>query len=343
MGIKSKVLVSFLFYSLFIPSVSCQKKSAEWQGTISEEDGVIVVKNPKEPIYNEPLFTVEEELVIGDAEEGEEPVFLQVRGFAIDDEENIYVLDIKAAQIKIFDKNGTFLRTIGKKGQGPGELSIPINNQITVQNEIIVQDIGHFSVYSLKGDFLKTISTAKLNIGPSRFDNDGNIYGIAIGVDAENRLYELKKFTSDQEYLYALDSSPLPKDGEWDLFFFLIRYRLRDDDCVIAGYPVDYVIKIFSPEGTLITKIEKDYDPVEITQEEIDKAKSELQKEFLQGREIVVPKYYPAYQAFGCDEKNRMYVGTFEKTEDGKGFFYDVFNEEGKYINKLPLNIRPWV
>lgn len=339
---QSILILLSLCFSLLI--FCCQKKGADWKGTIEEKGDVIVLRNPKGPIYKEPLFTLEEDLVLGEATESEEPVFLQVRDIAIDSEEHIYVLDNKAAQVKVFDKRGSFLRTIGKKGQGPGELNRPTNIQISAQDEIIIQDISlsRFTLYSLNGDFLKSISTAKLRIGPSRFDSEGNIYGVAIGVDAENRLYEVKKFNTDQEYLYTLGSSPLPNDTEWDLFFYLIRYFLRDDDCVVTGYPVDYELNVFNPEGKLIRKIVKDYDPVEITQEERDKELNEIPKRYLKWRKLLKRKYHAAYRAFGCDEKKWLYVETFERTEDGKGYYYDIFDEEGKYINKLPLNIRLW-
>ncbi len=43
----------------------------------------------------------------------------------VDDEENIYVVDSKEACVMIFNKLGTHIRTIGKKGQGPGGSGVP--------------------------------------------------------------------------------------------------------------------------------------------------------------------------------------------------------------------------
>jgi len=47
---KGKVILSALFISIFVVFFSCGKKKAEWTGTIEEENGVILVKNPNEPI-----------------------------------------------------------------------------------------------------------------------------------------------------------------------------------------------------------------------------------------------------------------------------------------------------
>jgi len=47
--IKIKLILILLLFIILIPT-ACQKKSTKWQGSISEEDGVLVVRSPKEPI-----------------------------------------------------------------------------------------------------------------------------------------------------------------------------------------------------------------------------------------------------------------------------------------------------
>ncbi|MBC8357987.1 MAG: hypothetical protein H8E54_03440 [Candidatus Aminicenantes bacterium] len=66
MKIKIKfVLAVFLLFS-FILIVFCKKQKTEWKGTIEEENEVIVVKNPKEPIFHDDVFNLEEEITIGE-------------------------------------------------------------------------------------------------------------------------------------------------------------------------------------------------------------------------------------------------------------------------------------
>lgn len=63
-----------------------------------------------------------------------------------------------------FTLNGKFIRTIGKKGQGPGELvmtsSVKYDNQ---KEEIYMNDLlsGKIKVYSFDGDFIRDISVGK--------------------------------------------------------------------------------------------------------------------------------------------------------------------------------------
>ncbi len=62
------------------------------------------------------------------------------REIDVDEDGNIYVLDRKAIHIKVFNSCGKFVRTIGKKGQGPGEFETPSGIRITPQKEVLVCD-----------------------------------------------------------------------------------------------------------------------------------------------------------------------------------------------------------
>jgi len=52
------LIVSLLF--IFIMVVSFGGQKAKWKGKVEEKGGIIVVKNPKEPMYREDVFSLEE-------------------------------------------------------------------------------------------------------------------------------------------------------------------------------------------------------------------------------------------------------------------------------------------
>ena len=153
---KTKVGTMVLSLSIFMMIISCgEQKELEWKGTIEKVNGVTVVKNPKEPIYEEDIFSLKEELSIG--EEGREDyMFSQIGSVAVDEDDRIYVLDSKEAHIKIFDRNGNYIKTIGRKGQGPGEIGTPRNIWITSQNEVMVTDSRYrrFTFFCFVGEFI---------------------------------------------------------------------------------------------------------------------------------------------------------------------------------------------
>jgi len=157
MKINSFVFPTIVFLWMIFIFASPVQQKATWKGTIEKIDGVTVVKNPKEPMYEESVFRIEEELSIGEEGKGDEYLFSDARDIAVDEEGKLYILDIHEAHIKVFDKTGKYVRTIGNKGQGPGEMSRPSSLQITSQNEIAVNDSDALKIhfFSLNGNFLR--------------------------------------------------------------------------------------------------------------------------------------------------------------------------------------------
>jgi len=340
MKTKTRFVLTIFIIFIFAISITCEKQKTEWKGTIEEEDGVIIIKNPKEPIYIEDIFSLEEELSIGEAEGSEEYMFSRVRSVAVDEEERIYVLDDKEAHIKIFSRNGDYVKTVGKKGQGPGEIGLPRSVIITSQNDILVPDISNrrLAFFSLAGEFIKNISTAKMYLMSTKIDSEGNIIGIVVVREDENPRYELKKFDSDLDFLHSIASSPLPDTSSFNPFMPVLRWDLTKNDQIVCGYPKKYEIKIFDKDGNVIIKIMKDYNPSEITKEDIEQI-----EELPPTIKLSIPKYHAAYQWLIVDDESRIFVLTREKVENGDGYYYDIFDSEGRYIAKIPLKIRPLI
>ncbi len=337
---KIKIISILIIFSVIIIHFSCQKQKTEWKGIIEIKNGVTVVTNPKEPIYSEDIFSLEEELTIGEAEGRDEYMFSDIRSMVVDEAGRIYVLDWKEIHVKVFDQNGAYIRIIGKKGQGPGEFITPSNVFITHQNELVVDDFGRrLAIFSLEGEFKENLQIAKIGLMRIDIDSEGNLVGISAVREEENPRYELKKFDSELNYLHSLDGSPLPDLNAFNPFMGIILSQIDNNDQVICGYPGNYEIKIFDKEGILKRKIIKDYDPVEITEEEIGERTEGIPPEI----KISIPKYHMAYSWFTSDDEGRIFVRTHERVEEGEGYYYDVFDSEGKFIVKIPLKTRPYV
>ena len=200
MKIITAGFIVFLIFTFFC----CSSQKADWQGTIEEIDGVTVVKNPKEPMFEEEVFSLDEELSIGEVEGLKEYMFSQIGNLAVNGNGNIYVLDRKECQIKVFDRDGKYLQTFGKKGQGPGELNRPSGILITPHNEIMVEDSRTLHFFTLQGGYIKSLSAAKIQFfGRTSMDSQGSIYAMTATMNMEKGAssYELKKFDSNLNFL----------------------------------------------------------------------------------------------------------------------------------------------
>jgi hypothetical protein len=329
------LLVSIVVYS-------CKKQKAEWQGTIEEADGVTVVKNPIEPIYGEEAFGLEEELVIGEADGREEYMFQGVYTVAVSDIGDIYVLDYKAQHVKVYNNKGEYLRTIGRPGQGPGELFLPRSLIYTEHDEVVVGNMNNITYFTPEGDYIKSIPLTKASINTLKIDSDGNIIGFCIARD--EGVYALKKFDPELNELYLYGTSPLPsaemrRTGKRNVFFTLLRWDIINGNQIVCGYPEEgYVIKIYDSSANLVRKIEKEYKQIEITQQDKEEAIAEYPPELRQN--MTAPKHFPPFRTLRADDEGRVYVYTNERTPDKEKYYYDIFDAEGRYILKIPLKTR---
>ena len=78
-NMKSRILfLSVILLSFSIVQIHGLSQDVKWKGTIEDEDGIKVIRNPKEPLYGEITFELEEDLSIGN-EEDESYMFYQAR------------------------------------------------------------------------------------------------------------------------------------------------------------------------------------------------------------------------------------------------------------------------
>jgi len=101
-------------------------------------------------------------------EEGEDWELLAgVRQVAFDASENLYVLDSGNQRVLVFDANGRFLRQIGRKGEGPGELMSPLGMTVTQNGEVIVSDLGRqaYSIFKTDGSFVRNVTPEVSDFG----------------------------------------------------------------------------------------------------------------------------------------------------------------------------------
>jgi hypothetical protein len=345
--ISGFVLILFIFY-LVIFSSSCSKKETGWKGKIEIENGITLIKNPKEPIYKKSIFSITENLVITGSEDREEWMFQDIGTLDVDREGNIYVLDVNAGNIKAFDPKGDYLKIIGKKGEGPGEFGFPINVVISPQKEILVYDMGRRSlvILSWEGRYLRRLTASMFLFSGPGITSDGSMVA-SYTIPGDTLMTELKKFDGELKPLLTFASLPMGTPPVLDVFIARslsnLRWGVTVTDDVVWGniLNTDYVLNICDLQGNLKRKIIKEYDPISISssEEEI------LMKEWFKDApardqwDLVFPKNYPPFESFTLDDEGRIYVKTYEKPSEGKGFYYEVFDPEGRFITKILIDL----
>lgn len=138
MKVKALLKAGIFLFILSMEFISCSQHKTEWLGMVEEVDGVVIIKNPEEPMYRGDVLDLKEELCIGKTNDEDNYSFFRLWYLAVDDEENIYAMDQGETHVKVFDTNGTFLRSIGTRGEGPGELFNPNRIFITGDSQLVI-------------------------------------------------------------------------------------------------------------------------------------------------------------------------------------------------------------
>jgi len=171
-------------------------------------------------------------LTIGDDETAEgEYLFTSIRhGFVRHDDGRLFVPDAAIQHIRVYDENGTFLRRLGRRGQGPGEFEETEAIAILNRDTLLVRDraLGRVTLFDVT-DY-EVIATKRLghgypaDIGYQNMPSVPRVLGAADGTRLLLGLRDpdpqTQQEVSDQQLFHALDpdfSRVESKFGWYDL------------------------------------------------------------------------------------------------------------------------------
>jgi len=327
MKIIIRALLIFTTFTLI--AAGSIEKNPRWKGTIEEEDGIKVIKNPKEPLFGEITFDLEEDLSIGN-EKDENYMFYRVRDIEVDEQGNIFVADMSNHRIQKFDKYGKYLHTIGRKGQGPGEFERPWKVRVDNNRNIYVIDATYtIEVFDSDGNPHKTVKLEK-SIRDFRFCEEGSIVGVFHKLSDLEMITSICKANVQGEIVETYSEYPsnhyIKRDSGGGIVGFTSGYEKElmiskiSDQSFVFGYSGDYELRVVDGKGQLLYKIKKEALP--------RKLPSRLKKYNL-------GKYQPYFFLILSDSERRTYVQT-NKTwnEDVKKKEIDVFSKDGFYLYK---------
>ena len=90
--------------------------------------------------------TLVPEVSVGELEGPDEYLFGTVGSIAVNDDRTVYVLDTQAQEIRVFDATGSYIETLGRRGEGPGELRQAEAIALLPDGRLVVRDPGNSRV-----------------------------------------------------------------------------------------------------------------------------------------------------------------------------------------------------
>ena len=326
------------FLLLLIAATVAIAQSLPWKGTITKDGDVIVVKNPKEPIYKDPILSLKEDFSVGGAGATGGSMFSYLIDIAVDQNGNIFALDLRDCCIKVFDRSAKYLRTIGRRGQGPGELGGPFSmTLLPAKSEILVRDVGgrRVTVFRPDGAFVRQIPIRGM-VGEIKADLNGDFY-ISETIFGQGTSQDiLKKMSSDLSQVLA-EIVKHPADESHNPFKSRDRWILDEKGGLIYGDAKSYEFRYFDPEGKPVRRVLRDYELLKVTKEDIDEfGNRPVPSGFTPSYEYST--HHAAYRSFFADDHGHLFVQTWERTADNRQDIHDIFDADGRYIGRVALN-----
>jgi len=120
---------------------------------LSAQDLLSIYQNPSE-LKTRQLWEINSDTETGNFVMG------RIRDIKTDSDNNLYVLDISNQTILKFNSNGKFVKSIGRKGKGPGEFLRCNHFTITPDNNIITLDNRNkkISFFDSDGKYYKSVA-----------------------------------------------------------------------------------------------------------------------------------------------------------------------------------------
>ena len=129
-------------------------------------DGVVWVHNKAKGEWDDsPRISLTLLEMFGD-ENDDNYLFYEPVAIASDKQGNIYVLDSKNFRVQVFDSDRKFLRSFGRRGQGPGDLGRPECIDLDDAGNVYVGDPGNgrIEVFDPSGVRLRSVRVSATNI-----------------------------------------------------------------------------------------------------------------------------------------------------------------------------------
>lgn len=343
-----------------------------WSGSVTDSAGVTVVANPQEGIWGgTPGWSLTEEFRAGGMEAPTEAQIAQIApmGLDLDAEGHVYVGDTQAQTVQVYDADGTFLRTIGSPGQGPGEIGPGMTALFVVDEQLWVADLGNVRInrYALDGTFDQSVPLDFTSGIPIRWDElEGDrvvvqLRGIDPSAPSGDALVFLGDAIGDTLAVLPQGQSFQLTGGAPQFRFFEAEpvWDAASDGRLMSAMNSDYRVEVRTPEGELTRVLTRDFERRPVTEGDqqnmrvairqlmIDQGAPPQAVEMIMGQ-ATFADFYPAFAQLLAGPAGSLWIqriATAEELGASDDFDlqnlgsddWDVFDAEGRYLGVVTM------
>jgi hypothetical protein len=369
-------MMRYLPWFILIPisSLACGAESRDASVAVVRDtmpNGAIVVHYARLQEPAGPPIAID--LRIGVTEGDPNLMFGDIRGIDAGSDGTIYVLDYQTSEIRAYDSVGHYLRTLTRKGSGPGELKAANGMVLVGDSALWIQDHGQWTMIAVdvNGQELTRFKMPVLSYGyvwNGAIDRRGWLWK-PVTVSNEMPQYPPKEGLNEghaRVYLKSYDSRADVSDsvyiGEQTYRSFVVR---RGQSTMYMGIPFDpqtitvvdpaggfwqtsgtpYRIARLNEQGDSVMVIEVASDPLPVSEHDREHYLKEAAQQAPGDRRVadeigaLMPKFKQAIAGMVLDDMNRLWARR-TATSDSTAT-YDIFRADGAYLGAVTLGFVP--
>ncbi len=230
------------------------------------------------------------EVTIGRLDGPDEYLFGNIYAITVDDDGRVYVLDGQAQHIRVFDSGGTYLETMTRRGQGPGELVNAMSVAVLPDGRIIAHDVGDMFVKVVgpatadREHWPFPVGAFVIPVKPLRIDRNGRILVASAGSSSGDIIEYVRVMGPDGQLLDSLSPPGIgfePPSVEVRLPFTMDGrttasravpltarhyWTVHPTGHFVTGISSDYRVDLQTGDGVL--RIERSREPVPVSEAE---------------------------------------------------------------------------
>ena len=279
--------------------------------------------------------TLVPEVSIGELDGPEEFLFGSIQSIAVDDDRNVYVFDQQAHNVRVFDAAGSYIETLGGRGEGPGEFGRAEAIALLPDGRLVVRDPGNQRI--------QVFGPGTGELDGWRYDVGGTYSNSPLHTDARGRTFVETRDLSRTDGFFRhiivigpdgthLDTLPEPSSpfespmlvaertserGRATTyspvpFNPVFQWTVHPSGHLLTGLPSRYRIDL--PRGDGVLRIERAVDPAPVGDEE-RAAHRERTIRIMRDTDPnwswngpPIPDYKPSYQELLAGRDGRIWV-----------------------------------
>lgn len=299
---------------------------------------------------------------------------LEPRDLALADDGSVLVSDTKPAAIKVFDRDGRLVRTVGGEGDGPGEHRV---GYIAVRGDtLVVQDPVNSRATTFDwrtGAILAERRTACCYWSPIGVDAVGDVFARSIVSAPDTTLRNVQAYVrfsmggTKVDTLFALERqhgrptrSWEVRDGDRIMMMMPVPFEPRAQFAIepagahLTGWNADYLLRTSRDGRDTVALFGRTATPVAVPASEktriVDERVAAIRRSNPLGTSeqvlrvafdpSLIPDHYPAYEGVSADRAGRRWVRL--GGPDTTRVAFDVFDAEGRWLDSVSVQAADW-